>query len=162
MLISDYLVDFDQVFTSPSFPTLGSTPVPNGSIIDTMYQSYGVTFSCVTMSRSFASTSCTSGHVFANFSASSGNNIVTPLIGLQPFEGRARFAEPIGAFQDLHQREPGTRIEIGRCETLHDFLGAPALAQAHEAHASLGQVLALQPLEPLPAFQRRERFLGLQ
>lgn len=99
LLVSDYLIDFDQVFTNPAFPALGGTPVANGAIIDTMYQGYGVTFSCVTASRSFAFTSCTSGHVFANFSASSGSNIVTPLVGLQPFDVRygvvqATFATP--------------------------------------------------------------------
>jgi len=97
--VYEYLVDFDQVFTAPAFPSFGSTPVANGATVDDAYQGYGVTFSCATLSRAFATTSCTSGHVFAVFSAFSNTNVVSPLDNLQAFDARygaveARFATP--------------------------------------------------------------------
>jgi hypothetical protein len=76
---SDRLIDFDQVLSVPAFPSFGSTPVVNGSIVDGSYTGgYGVTFSCV---------SCTSGHAFARV-ISSGNNGVTlidPASSFLPF-----------------------------------------------------------------------------
>ena len=45
----DYLVDFDQIVDRVFFPT-ASTLVASGSVVDTLYSSYGVNFSCVTVS----------------------------------------------------------------------------------------------------------------
>ncbi|HEY6726845.1 MAG TPA: hypothetical protein VI197_22585 [Polyangiaceae bacterium] len=93
----DYLVDFDQVQNQPIFFATGSTPVASGSIVDTAYAGYGVTFSCVTASRAYASTSCTAGNVYARLSG--GSNVVAPHPQLQSFDVRfgvlqASFANP--------------------------------------------------------------------
>lgn len=93
----DYFVDFDQVLTRPYFFSTGSTPVASGSVVDTAYSSYGVTFSCVTQSTAYISTSCTAGHVYARLSGTS--NVVSPHPQLQSFDTRfgvlqATFANP--------------------------------------------------------------------
>lgn len=91
---TDRLVDFDQVLTSPAFPSFGSTPVAAGSIVDTRYTAgYGVTFSCV---------SCTSGHAFARpiSSGSNGVSLIDPASSFLPFFDarngavKAEFATP--------------------------------------------------------------------
>jgi hypothetical protein len=82
----DYFVDFDHVLDRVFFPT-ASTPVPTGSVVDTLYAGYGVTFSCVTASSAYASTSCTAGHVYARLTTG-GSNVVAPHPQLPSFDVR--------------------------------------------------------------------------
>jgi len=77
-LVQDQWVDFDQVWKAPMFPSLGSTPVANGSVVDTAYTGYGVTFSCV---------ACTSGHAYARLlnNGTNGVSLIDPQSSFLPY-----------------------------------------------------------------------------
>ena len=121
----DYLVDFDQVFTNPIFP-ITSNPVASGSIADTLYSGYGVTFSCVTASRAFVSTSCTAGHVYARLSTGAGGNVVAPHPQLQSFD--VRFGMVQATFGNLKEWVSIDATPIKNPEHLGSTLAAPWLA----------------------------------
>jgi hypothetical protein len=126
----DQWVDFDQVLASPIFPTLGSTPVANGSVVDTAYTGYGVTLSCVV---------CTSGHAFARAlsNANNGVSLVDPQTSVLPYFD-ARNGAVIATFNTGR-----SWVSIDAAPVLPpEFKGTPVSMPWIEAYDANGNFLA--------------------